>query len=448
MSRGVDGLARDAVRGAALPLTGGERDYDALLALAAQARFVLIGEASHGTHEFYRERALLTQRLIAEHGFRAVAIEGDWPDAYRANRHVRGQGDDASADEALAGFRRFPTWMWRNSVVTEFVDWLHDFNQTRPAEEHAGFYGLDLYSLHSSMSAVLQYLGTHEPGAAQKARDRYACFDHFGAESQVYGLMAGMGTSANCEREVISMLVDLRRRAARTTSSQRDGQGEEAFDAEQNARLVMNAEAYYRSMYLSEVSSWNLRDRHMMETLNEIEHHLSRGGSEARPKIVVWAHNSHLGDARATEMGLRGELNLGQLVRERHGDQALLVGFSTHGGSVTAAGDWDGPAERKIVLPARHDSYEGLMHEVGLERFMLPLRGASRIAQLLSAPRLQRAIGVIYRPDAERQSHYFFAQLAQQFDVLLHLDTTRAVEPLERNVEWSTEVPETYPAGL
>ncbi|HJV69042.1 erythromycin esterase family protein [Ideonella sp.] len=441
-----DAQACEAVRAAAVPLCGGERDHDALVALAGAARFVLIGEASHGSHEFYRERALLTQRLIAQHGFHAVAIEGDWPDAYRVNRYVRALNDDASAEDALAGFRRFPTWMWRNAVVTEFVDWLHDFNQTRTAEERAGLYGLDLYSLHSSMSAVLQYLAAADPAAAQRARERYACFDQFGHDSQVYGLMAGLGTSKSCEREVIAMLVDLRRRASQALPGGR-GNGEQAFDAEQNARLVMNAEAYYRSMYLSDVSSWNLRDRHMMETLNELEHHLTRGGIE-RPKIVVWAHNSHLGDARATEMGQRGELNLGQLVRERHGTEAFLIGFSTHTGSVTAASDWDGAAERMLVLPSRHDSYEGLMHEVGLERFMLPLRGASRQAQLLGVPRLQRAIGVLYRPDTERQSHYLLARLPQQFDALIHIDMTRAVEPLERNAEWSIEAPETYPAGL
>jgi erythromycin esterase-like protein len=448
MTAALDGRAAETLRQVLHPLSGGERDHDALLSLIGDARFVLIGEASHGTHEFYRERALITQRLIAEKGFRAVAVEGDWPDSYRVNRYVRAMSDDASAEDALAGFKRFPTWMWRNTVVTEFVDWLRDFNDTRSADERAGFYGLDLYSLHASMSAVLQYLHGVDPSVARRARERYACFDQFDTDSQVYGLMTGLGTSKSCEREVIAMLVDLRRhRAIRSAPGRMTG--EEAFDAEQNARLVMNAEAYYRSMYLSDVSSWNLRDRHMMETLNELEHHLvhQAGPGGAKPKIVLWAHNSHLGDARATEMGRRGELNLGQLVRERHGADAVLVGFSTHSGSVTAASEWDGPAERKLVVPSRRDSYEGLMHEVGLQRFMLPLRGA-RGTSLLGAPRLQRAIGVIYRPETERQSHYFFARLAQQFDALIHVDQTRAVEPLEPDAEWSSEIPETYPAGL
>lgn len=437
----------DALRQAAKPLSGSERDHDGLLALIGDARYVLIGEASHGTHEFYRERARLTQRLIAEMGFHAVAIEGDWPDAYRVNRYVRGVSDDSSAEDALGGFRRFPTWMWRNTVVTEFVDWLREFNDTRPEVDRAGFYGMDLYSLHGSMNAVLQYLGSADPAVAKLARERYACFDQFGSDSQVYGLMTGLGTAKGCEQEVIAMLVDLRQRAY-TAAEQGRGDAEQSFDAEQNARLVKNAEAYYRSLYLSDLSSWNLRDRHMMETLTELERHLRRSGGGDPPKIVVWAHNSHLGDARATEMGKRGELNVGRLVRERYGQDAVLIGFSTHTGSVTAASDWDGVTERKLVQASLPESYEQLMHTVGIESFWLSLRGTSRHNQLLSVPRLQRAIGVIYRPDTERQSHYFHAELPQQFDALIHIDTTRAVEPLERTAAWSPEAPETYPAGL
>ncbi len=443
----IDTDAVAAVRAAALPLNGCAADYDALLELVGDAHFVLLGEASHGTHEFYRERVRITQRLIAEKGFDAVAIEGDWPDAYRVNRFVRGLGDDEFAVDALAGFRRFPTWMWRNTDVVDFIDWQRAFNETRPARETTGFYGLDLYSLHSSMEAVLRYLDEADPQAARRARERYACFDHFGEDSQIYGMMTGLGHAEGCEDEVIAMLVDLRRRTA-TASHGGPAGAEDAFDAEQNARLVKNAEAYYRSMYLSDVSSWNLRDRHMTETLGVLERHLGARGP--RPRIIVWAHNSHLGDARATEMGARrGELNVGQLVREQHGRDAVLVGFSTHHGSVTAASDWGAPAERKQVVPSRADSYEAVMHASGLARFMLPLRGATRHARALREPRLERAIGVIYRPDTERQSHYFFAQLPEQFDALIHIDTTRAVEPLERNAAWSSaEAPETYPAGV
>ncbi|RZL87707.1 MAG: erythromycin esterase family protein [Variovorax sp.] len=439
----------DPLRFAAHRLSGSDHDHDALLDLIGNAHLVLLGEASHGTHEFYRERADITRRLIVEKGFNAVAIEGDWPDAYRVNRFVRGASDDERASDALAGFKRFPTWMWRNDDVVEFVEWLHAFNHARPVREKTGFYGLDLYSLMGSMDAVLGYFDKADPQAAQRARERYACFDQFGDDSQIYGMLVGHGSAPSCEQEVISMLVEMRRRAATAARGESAVDEEEAFNAEQNARLVKNAEAYYRSMYLSDVSSWNLRDQHMFETLVELERHLGRRGD--RPKIVVWAHNSHLGDARATEMGeRRGELNVGQLVRERYHHDAVLVGFTTHSGTVTAASDWGAAAERKRILPSRVDSYEGLMHETGLERFMLPLRGVGDAQTLaLQEPRLERAIGVIYRPETERQSHYFFARLSAQFDALLHFDHSRAVEPLERQAAWKdAEAPETYPSGV
>ena len=448
MKRNAIARQLDALRGAAHPLRGAGTDHDALLELIGDAHFVLLGEATHGTHEFYRERAAITRRLMEEKGFDAVAIEGDWPDAYRVNRFVRGRGDDASARDALAGFKRFPTWMWRNTDVVDFVEWQRGFNAARPAQEETGFYGLDLYSLGSSMEAVLRYFEKTDPETARRARERYACFDQFGDDSQVYGMMVGLGSAASCEQEVIDMLVEMRRRAAMALGRGNAVDQEETFNAEQNARLVQNAESYYRSMYLRNVSSWNLRDQHMAETLTELVRHLGRRGR--RPKIVVWAHNSHLGDARATEMGgRRGELNVGQLVRERHGDDAVLVGFTTHAGSVTAASEWGGAAERKQVVPSRDDSYEGLLHATGMERFMLPLRGGGSHAEALQEARLERAIGVIYRPETERQSHYFFAQLPAQFDALIHFDQSRAVEPLEREVGWTdAEVPETYPTGM
>jgi erythromycin esterase-like protein len=441
-----DTQAIEAVRQSAVPLTEDD-DHAALLDLIGDAHFVLLGEASHGTHEFYRERSRITQRLIAQKGFNAVAIEGDWPDAYRVNRFVRGLGADTFATDALAGFKRFPTWMWRNTDVVDFVDWQRAHNDSQLPERRTGFYGLDLYSLHASMQAVLEYLAKVDPEAARQARERYGCFDRFGDDSQLYGLMTGLRGIEGCEDDVIAMLVEMRRRSTAATRGG-DADAEDAFDAEQNARLVKNAETYYRSMYLGDVSSWNLRDRHMVETLGALESHLGRAGT--RPKIVVWAHNSHLGDARATEMGQRrGELNVGQLVREHHGRDAVLVGFTTHRGSVTAASDWGGPAERKQVLLSRPDSHEFVMHAVGLPRFMLPLRDAGRHAETLRDPRLERAIGVIYLPETERQSHYFFAQLPEQFDALIHIDVTRAVEPLERNAEWNdSEVPETYPVGV
>ena len=443
------GNINDAIREAASPLTGAAADYDPLLALIGDARFVLLGEASHGTHEFYRERAQITKRLIREKGFAAVAVEADWPDAYRVNRYVRGRGEDASSIEALAGFKRFPTWMWRNADVLDFTGWLRAYNDALPAARaKVGFYGLDLYSLHGSIEAVLNYLDKVDPEAARRARYRYSCFDHFGEDTQAYGYAAGFGLTQSCEDEVLNQLVELRRRAADYAS--RDGRvaEDEFFFAEQNARLIRNAEEYYRSMFRGRVSSWNLRDQHMMETLQALVAHLSRQGQEA--KVVIWAHNSHLGDARATEMGEMGELNLGQLVREHYGQEAALVGWSTYAGTVTAASNWDEPPERKRVRPALAGSYEALFHETTLPRFLLNLRADKEgVSDALREPRLQRAIGVIYRPETERQSHYFHARLADQFDVVLHFDETRAVEPLERSAGWETgEAPETFPSGV
>jgi erythromycin esterase-like protein len=430
-------------------LTGAAQDYDPLLDMIGNARFVLLGEASHGTHDFYRERAQITQRLIQEKGFTAVAVEADWPDAWRANRYVRHLSGDAFAIEALADFRRFPRWMWRNTDVVEFLDWLRAYNDAlEPGAAKAGFYGLDLYSLHSSMDAVLRFLQVVDPKAAKQARERYSCFDRFGEDTQVYGFLTGSGVTRSCEEEVVAQLLELQRRTS--DYLQRDGRvtAEEVFNAEQNARLVKNAEEYYRAMFLRGVSTWNLRDRHMAETLDALVAHLERLGAPA--KIVVWAHNSHLGDARATEMGQRrGELNLGQLVRERHGGDAFLVGFTTHHGTVTAASEWDAPAERKNVRPALDDSYEALFHATGLGRFLLGLRTDKTTAEALREARLERAIGVIYRPDTERASHYFKAQLPEQFDAVVHFDATRAVEPLERTSRWERgELPETYPFGV
>jgi erythromycin esterase-like protein len=437
-----------AVQRDAHPLSGAADDYDRLLALVGDARFVLIGEASHGTHEFYRTRAEITQRLIQEKGFSAVAVEADWPDAYRVNRYVRGVGDDPTANDSLADFRRFPTWMWRNADVLDFVGWLRDYNDLQQTYEgKAGFYGLDLYSLYRSIEVVLAYLDTVDPEAARRARYRYSCFEDFDEDSQQYGYAASFGLSASCEREAIEQLVELQRTAAQYV--RRDGQlaADEAFFVEQNARVVANAERYYRTMFGGRVSSWNLRDRHMVETLRELDAHLSRGGRPA--KIVVWEHNSHLGDARATEMSARGELNVGQLVREQYGRDTVLVGLTTYSGTVTAASDWDAPAERKNVRPALVGSYEALFHATSVPSFEIDLRGNHVAAQQLLDPRLERAIGVIYRPDTERVSHYIYARLPEQFDAIIHFDHTRAVEPLERTAEWVRgDLPETYPVGV
>ncbi len=437
----------NAVREAAHPLTGAASDYEPLMELIGDARFVLLGEATHGTHEFYRERAEITKRLIQEKGFMAVAVEADWPDAYRVNRYVRGVSDDATSTDALGGFQRFPTWMWRNTDVVNFIDWLCEYNSALPQNAtKTGFYGLDLYSLYNSIEEVLGYLDKIDPEAAKRARHRYSCLEHFGEDTQRYGYAASFGLGESCEDEVVNQLRELQRRA--DEYAQRDGRvaEDEYFYAEQNAQLVKNAEEYYRSMFRGRVSSWNVRDRHMAETLDRLVGHFDKQGS--RTKVVVWEHNSHLGDARATEMGDAGELNVGQLVRERYGRDAVLVGFTTYSGTVTAASKWGGSAERKRVQPALPDSYEALFHDTGVPRFLLTLRDSGMVTDLHERL-LERAIGVIYQPQTERISHYFYARLPDQFDAVLHFDQTQAVEPLERTGQWETgEVPETYPSGL
>ena len=428
-------------------ITGEGADYDALLELIGDRRFVLIGEASHGTHEFYRERARITRRLIDECGFTAVAVEADWPDAYRVNRYVMGLSQDGDADAALSDFRRFPAWMWRNRDIEAFVQWLRARNDAHvdPATK-VRFFGLDLYSLRASMEAVVDYLEQVDPVEAGRARQRYSCFDQVGGEGQAYGYGLATARAIPCENEVVTQLVELRRRAE--VYLRRDGwiADDEFFFAEQNARLVRNAEEYYQQMYRAEVSSWNLRDRHMAGTLDALVEHLDH--QVPRAKIVVWEHNSHVGDARATEMGERGELNVGQLARQRYGRQCVLVGFTTFDGTVTAATDWGGPAERMRVRPARADSHEEFLHGSGLSRFWLDMSTVA-VHDVLAVPRLERAIGVIYRPQTERQSHYFDARLADQFDVVIHVDHTRALEPLERTSLWDQgEPPETFPSGI
>src|SRR5438132_958155 len=378
-------LITNVVQEAAQPLEGTARDYDQLLKLVGEARFCLLGEATHGTHEFYRERAEITMRLIKEKGFTAVAVEADWPDAFRVNRYVRGLGDDKDANEALGGFKRFPTWMWRNTIVLNFVEWLRDYNASLPPNAaRVGFYGLDLYSLYTSIESVLSYLTTIDPEAARRARYRYSCFEHFAEDTQAYGYAANFGITESCEREVIEQLVELRRRAADYAS--RDGRvaQDEFFFAEQNARLVLNAERYYRTMFRGRIESWNLRDRHMAETLDALVTHLN--AQEQQAKVAVWEHNSHLGDARATYMADYGELNVGQLVREKYGDEAILIGFTTYTGTVTAASDWDGPAERKRVRPALKESYEALFHESDGANFLLSLRDNKQVSTALQGP--------------------------------------------------------------
>ena len=439
------------VRTEAKPVVDGTPADQDLFDLVGDAHLVLIGEASHGTSEFYEARARMTRRLIEEKGFCAVAAEADWPDAYRVNRYVRARSDDATAEEALRGFERFPTWMWRNAAVLDFVGWLRDHNDRAGRDERAkaGFYGLDLYSLYRSAHEVISYLERVDPAAAARARERYACFDHFsGYDAQVYGFAAAFGAGEACEREVVEQLADVQRHALEY--ARRDGliAADELFYAEQNTRVVRAAEEYYRTMFSGRTSSWNLRDSHMTDTLDALAGHLGRQqGTPA--KIVVWAHNSHLGDARATETAARGEVNVGQLVRERHPGDCRLVGFTMHTGTVTAASDWEEPAERKWVRPGLPGSVEELFHSTGEKEFLLRFDTKTQAGEALRSARLERAIGVIYRPATERQSHYFRARMADQFDAVIHIDETRALEPMERTARWEEgEVPETYPVAV
>lgn len=385
----------------AMPLSERATDFRSLFEAIGVASYVLIGETSHGTHEFYQVRAEITKQL-----------------------------------------------MWRNQVVEQFADWLRCYNDSRPnGVPQAGFYGLDLYSMNTSRAEVVRYLDRVDAQAARRAHERYACFDHFGEDEQAYGMAAGFGVSESCENEVVQQLTDLRLRAYEYIH--RDGHvaEDDFFSAEQNARLVRNAEEYYRSMFPGRVSSWNLRDRHMSETLHALAAWLERRFGSS--KIVVWEHNSHLGDARATEMGRRGEFNVGQLARQRYPGEVFNVGFTTYTGTVTAASDWGGEAERKNVRPGLPDSWEELFHRARLSDFLLVFNRDPGVSAELAGERLERAIGVVYRPDTERLSHYFLANMTKQFDAVIHIETTRAVEPLDRWLGVSEEViPETFPFGV
>jgi protein-L-isoaspartate(D-aspartate) O-methyltransferase len=408
--------------------------FAALFDRFADRRVVLLGEASHGTHEFYAARAAITRRFVEQHGFTIVAVEADWPDAAAIDRYVRHREHRQTARPA---FERFPTWMWRNTEIASLSHDLRALNQGRAPDAMAGFYGLDIYNMSGSIEAVLAYLDEHDPEAAAVARERYGCLTPWQAEPATYGRAALSRGYAECEQQVIAECRDLLARALHE-----DG---EMFGAAMNARLVASAERYYRIMYYGGAESWNLRDSHMAETL---EHLLAQGGPQA--KALVWAHNSHIGDARATEMGqVRGEHNIGQLVRERWGSEAALIGFGTHTGTVTAADDWDSPRKVKRVLPSRGDSYERQCHDAGVPRFLLDLAAGRHDAlrRRLLEPRLERFIGVIYRPETERWSHYSTAVLPEQFDAFVWFDETRALEPLGPP-EPDHGLPETYPFGV
>lgn len=398
--------------------------YASLLKKIGNARFVMIGEASHGTEEFYQTRIDITKELITKKGFMAVAIEGDWPDTYLINQFVQGSKEQNDLKKALSGFNRFPMWMWRNTTIPPFMEWLREYNINAAHKYKIGFYGLDLYSLNKSIEAVVKYLEKMDPKACEEAKMHYSCFDHISVDPQMYGYLTNTKVKKSCIEEVIKAFSEIQHQAYKYIN----GNEEDYFCAMQNARVIKNAEEYYRSMYEDHISSWNVRDRHMTETLNILADHLEHKYNQPA-KIVIWAHNSHLGDARATEMGEKGEINIGQLVREQHTD-TYSIGFSTYEGMVTAASNWDEPAEFKKIVPGMKGSFEELFHELKYKNFILNLTGNEKLDHYLKLPRLQRAIGVIYRPESERYSHYFFSHLPYQFDSIIHFDSTNPVKPL------------------
>lgn len=413
-----------------LPLEG-------LLERIGDSRLVLLGEASHGTSEFYRARHRITRALIEEKGFDFVVIEGDWPDVAQIDHYVRHAEHPQSEWTAFA---RFPTWMWRNEEVRGFVDWLREHNSERGQDERTAIHGFDIYSLYKSITAVVEYLDQVDPETADFARECYNCLTPFKPDAAVYGLRSGSRGFASCEAPVIDVL---RKLQAQEHLYAKHG-SERFLDAVQNAKLVVSAEKYYRLMYDNYHSTWNLRDTHMFETVEALLAHYGEGS-----RGVVWAHNSHLGDARATDMSRRGELNVGQLCREKFGDNAYLIGFGTNSGTVAAASDWDAPMEIKNLRPALPNSYERLCHQTGWTGFLLPVGqkfGDPQVRSGLSKPRLERAVGVIYRPETELASHYFKAELPHQFDEYIWIDKTNAVTILD--TQELKEMPDTYPFGL
>jgi erythromycin esterase-like protein len=411
---------------AATPLHGHSDDYDKLLDAVGDATLVLLGGASQGTHQFYRERAQITKRLIEEKGFVAVATDADWHDAYRVNRYLRGRSDDLDSVDALDDFRHFPQWPWRNADVLDFVGWLRSHNDAALTRT-VGFYGLDLYSLYGS-AQVVTYLDRIDPEVAARVRQRYACFEDVGEDPQ---LDAPVALSRSRQDELVAQLVAFHRRRGEQLA--RDGliTEDQPFAAEQLARAARSAEGFYRALFGKRSDAWNLRETHLTDTLDALMAHLGR---DRAAKIVVWSPNTHVGDARATQPHASGRRSLGQLLRERHPDRTFTVGATTSRGTLSSAEGWDQPVVRTMLQPARPGSYEALFSQVGLARFFLDPRRFHGLRDELLDARLERAIGVVYKPGTRRPSHYFEARLPEQFDVVLHFNETRAVEPLERTI--------------
>jgi erythromycin esterase-like protein len=399
--------------------------------LIGDARFVLLGEATHGTHEFYRERARITRRLVEEKGFNLIVLEADWPDAFRVNEYVRGRGKDRSAEEAVSGFTRFPRWMWRNADFRDFITWVRAYNESRaPGGGGVGVYGMDFYSLTDSADAVVEYLRRVDPEASKRARDRYNCFSGYRDRPEQYGYDLATRARGSCEKAATEQLREMERRVTDWRNRPDKKADDDLLSAYHNARVVKGAEAYYRLMYYQNFSTWNLRDSHMAGTIQELVRHRDSLGAD-KAKVVVWAHNTHQGDARMTESGRAGELNVGQLMREFHDGNTVLVGFTTYSGEVMAASEWGEGGRKMKVRPALDESYSALFHRTGVPNFLLVFRGNERLTQALAGPRLERAIGVVYLPGTERRSHYFESEMSRRFDAVIHLDVTSAVEPLK-----------------
>ena len=415
--------------------------------LIGDARLVLMGEATHGTREFYQARIALSQYLIQNKGFQAIAIEGDWTSVYPLHRFCQGAAEIAEIHKAFSGIKRFPRWMWRNTTIVGFLEWLKIRNSMAkiPAEKVA-FYGLDLYCLHDAAQAVIDYLKIYHPEAMNEAIRRYACFDHVGGKLEHYGYLVKTKFKESCVKEVTAQLLEMQRLVYQNIGASLEDK-ERQFYALQNARVVKNAENYYQSLFEPHHVTWNIRDQHMADTLQNIIAHLE-SIHNVPAKVIVWAHNSHVGDARATEMSYHNEINLGQLVRERFGKETFLLGFSTATGTVTAASKWNGEAHIKKVQLPLPGSYEWLFHQAKDEDFILNLRDDKPLITLLKSSQLQRAIGVIYLPESERDSHYYFSHLPNQFDAIVHLDKTHAIVPLDLESKQASDLPDTYPEGL
>jgi erythromycin esterase len=438
------GLVSD-LRRAALRLESTD-DLDPLMEQIGDARFVLLGEATHGTSDFYTWRTQISKRLIAEKGFSFIAVEGDWPDCYRVNRFVKGMPTaDASAQDALHAFTRWPTWMWANREVVELAEWLRAHNDARPPAKQVGFYGLDVYSLWESMAAVIEYLERVDPDAANAARRAYACFDPYGEDVQEYARATVM-VPASCEDEVVTMLRALRAKAPDSPDDSLDGY----FSAEQNALVAQNAERYYRTMVRGGATSWNVRDNHMVDTLERLMAH--HGGAS---KAIVWEHNTHIGDARFTDMTRQGMVNVGQLVREAHGegpadrDGVVLVGFGTRAGMVIAGSEWGAKMQRMRMPNARVGSWEDLLHRALDGDGLLIFDGNDDGGiEGLDAVMDHRAIGVVYNPRAERWGNYVPTLIPRRYDAFLFIDESSALDPLHMPVATEAEVPDTYPTGM